>query len=72
MDLGARIAAWRRARGMSPGDFASRVGVTKQAVSLWEKNQSGVAYETLERIVDALGVSMRRFYGRIPKGKVVV
>ena len=35
--LGARIAARRRERGLTQGQVAARMGVSPQAVSKWER-----------------------------------
>jgi HTH-type transcriptional regulator/antitoxin HipB len=69
MDLGTRIAAWRKVKGLSQIELAAAVGVTKQAVSLWEKNESGIVNSTLERVAKAFGVSMERFWGRVPRSR---
>ena len=40
MNLSDRIQALRKANGMSQEELADRVGVTRQAVSKWESEQS--------------------------------
>jgi len=72
MDLGERIATWRKARGMSQGALARAVGVTRAAVSQWEDlSEEGTApsQANLERVVAALNTTMAAFYGAIPKRK---
>lgn len=64
---------------MTQKDLAAAVGVTVAAVYRWEgEGQKGerAAAETvnpsldkLEKVVGALGLTMERFYGRIPKVK---
>lgn len=40
MTLGEKIAENRRARGMTQEEVANLLGVTSQAVSKWENNNS--------------------------------
>ncbi len=71
-DTGKRIAAWRKAKGLSYADLADAVGVTVAAVYQWEGSgghKTRPALVTLEKIVDAFGLTMEQFYGPIPKAK---
>ena len=68
MELGTRIASWRRAKGLTQRQLADKVGVTDAAVSLWESGR-GVRQVNLEAIVQALGLTMAEFYGPTPKPK---
>jgi transcriptional regulator with XRE-family HTH domain len=70
LDVGKRIAAWRASRGWTQQQLADAVGVTHAAVYQWEGtkgHQTTPSLESLEKVVDALGITMERFYGRIPK-----
>lgn len=70
MDIGKRIASWRKARGLTQHELASAVGVTAAAVYQWEgtgKSKVRPSLEKLELVVGALGITMERFYGRVPK-----
>jgi transcriptional regulator with XRE-family HTH domain len=72
MDLGKRIASWREVKGLSRQALAKRVGVSAAAVYQWEGSgghQTSPSMSHLEAVVEALGLTMERFYGRIPKGK---
>ena len=72
MDVGSRIAAWRNHRRLSQRDLAEAVGVTQGAVAQWEgtgDTKGGISLDNLNRVVAALGLSMERFYGRVPKRK---
>lgn len=72
LDVGKRIAAWRAAKGWTQQQLAEAVGVTHAAVYQWEGTNGYHATPSLEslgKIVDALGITMERFYGRIPKAK---
>lgn len=54
--VGANIAAARSARGMRSMDLAIAVGVSKQAVSMWEHGRALPRLATLLRVAAALGV----------------
>jgi transcriptional regulator with XRE-family HTH domain len=72
MDIGSRIAAWRKFRGMSQRDLAKAVGVTHGAVAQWEGGGDvdvSPSLDNLDKIVAALRLSMTQFYGRVPKAK---
>jgi transcriptional regulator with XRE-family HTH domain len=68
MELGSRIAAWRKARGWSQRQLAEAVGVTVSAVSYWESGTTKPSRH-LEKVVAAFGVEMAEFYGKVPKAK---
>lgn len=70
IDLGTRIAAWRRAKGLTQRELADRLGLTAAAVYQWEgtgEQQVRPSLKNLEALVDALGITMERFYGRLPR-----
>ena len=67
MNLGSRIAAWRMARGMTQRELAKRVGVTVPAVYHWENGEAVPRVKNVEKIASVCGVSVRRFYGEVPK-----
>jgi transcriptional regulator with XRE-family HTH domain len=72
MDLGRRIQAWREARGLSQRKLAGLVGVTPQAVCMWEKEaiwQNLPSTRNLTKLVKVFGISMERFYGPLPRPK---
>jgi len=69
MELSIRIAAWRKARGLTQADLAEAAGVTASAVCLWEAGKSSPSQSHLAAIVDRLGLSIARFYGRVPKAR---
>ena len=75
MDIGARIAAWRRAKGWSQQELAEACGVTVAAVYQWEpglkkdgdpKTTITPSLVMVERVAKSLGLTMERFYGRVP------
>ncbi len=70
MDLASRIAAWRKLKGLTQRELAEAVGVSAAAVYQWEgtgESKTSPSQPHLEALVDALGLTMEKFYGRIPK-----
>jgi transcriptional regulator with XRE-family HTH domain len=72
VDIGRRITAWREAKGLSQRKLAQLVGVTPQAVCMWEKAtpwQNLPSTRSLTKLVAVFGITMERFYGDPPKSK---
>jgi transcriptional regulator with XRE-family HTH domain len=72
VDIGRRITAWREAKGLSQRKLAALVGVTPQAVCMWEKEatwQNVPSTRNLTKLVAVFGITMERFYGEVPKPK---
>jgi transcriptional regulator with XRE-family HTH domain len=69
MELGERIAAWRKAKGLTQREVAETVGVTPAAIYQWEDGTTKPGLSHLENFVQLLGITMERFYGRVPKAK---
>jgi transcriptional regulator with XRE-family HTH domain len=65
LQIGARILEYRKATNMSQEEFASRIGVSRQAVSKWELDK---AYPDLDKLVDIcefFGITMDELiYGK--------
>ena len=57
-DIGARIQAVRRERGLTQDDFANRVGVSRSAVAQWETGRAGQVTGNLSRLAAVLDVSV--------------
>jgi transcriptional regulator with XRE-family HTH domain len=57
-DIGARIAAARRARGWTQGELAEQVGVSRSAVAQWETGRAGQVTVNLSRIAAVLEVGV--------------
>lgn len=55
--LGERLHRLRKLRGMTQGELASRLGVSKPTVWAWEQGRARPIEERLEAIAEALGVS---------------
>ncbi len=56
--VGGRIAALRRAAGLSQAELAERTGVSRSAVAQWETDRAGQLRYNLARIAAALDVSV--------------
>lgn len=68
--LGKRIAAWRRRVGMTQDQLAERLGVTAQAVSKWENDQSCPDIATLPRLAEIFSVTTDQLLGVPQKEEV--
>ena len=57
-ELGTRIAAKRRARGLTQGQVAIHMGVSPQAVSKWERGLACPDLVFLDDLADLLDVTI--------------
>ncbi len=64
MTIGLKIAALRREQGMTQEALAQKLGVTNQAVSKWESEQSCPDIQLLPRLADTFGVTIDELFGR--------
>lgn len=62
--FGQRIAALRKARGMTQEALAQRLGITNQAVSKWESDQCCPDIMQLPALADIFEISMDELFGR--------
>lgn len=62
--LGKRISTRRKALGLTQDQLAEKLGVTAQAVSKWENDQSCPDITTLPRLADIFGISVDTLLGR--------
>lgn len=71
MDVGDRIAHWRKARGWTQAELAERVGVSAPAVYQWEGSKKiekiTPSTASIFAVAKACGVTMEQFYGPLPK-----
>lgn len=58
MTMGLRIAALRRKRDMKQDDLAQKLGVSPQAVSKWENDQTCPDISLLPQLAELLGVTV--------------
>ncbi len=62
MDLGCAIRARRLELGMRQLDLARAVGVSKSAVSLWEKGETSPTYKISLKVAKALRMNARDLF----------
>ena len=62
-NLGKKIASVRKKAKLTQSDLASRVGVTAQAVSKWERGNACPDIAILDEIANALGISLSELLG---------
>ena len=55
--IGRRIAKYRKEKAMTQEDLASRMGVSSQAVSKWENDQSCPDIQLLSQLCRILGIT---------------
>ena len=58
MTIGKRIALLRKEKGLTQEELATHMGVSPQAVSTWENDQTCPDISTLPRLARLLGVSV--------------
>lgn len=63
--LGETIRAAREAAGMTQEDLATRVGVQKFNVSVWERDVCAPQVRTLKRLADALGMTTDELLAKV-------
>lgn len=67
ISIAERIRRWRESReDMSKSDLARAVGVTRQAFGLWESGGSTPTQHHIEKVAEAIGVSLPVFWGEPP------
>jgi transcriptional regulator with XRE-family HTH domain len=65
VQIGARILEYRKAANMSQEEFASRIGVSRQAVSKWELDKASPDLDKLVDICEVLGITLDELiYGK--------
>lgn len=60
--IGYRIAEFRKEKGIGQGDFAHKIGVSRQAVSRWENGKREPGSRIIEDICCAFNVDANYFY----------
>ena len=63
--LGKRIAAGRKSLGITQDRLAEQLGVTAQAVSKWENDQSCPDITMLPKLAEIFGTSTDELLGRV-------
>ncbi|QHQ62903.1 helix-turn-helix domain-containing protein [Anaerocolumna sedimenticola] len=62
-NFGERLAVYRQNKNMTQEEFASRMGVTAQAVSKWERGQSLPDIGLINSISNILGIDANEIFG---------
>lgn len=68
--LGKRIIAHRKRLSMTQDKLADQLGITAQAVSKWENDQSCPDITMLPKLAEIFGISIDELLGHAPKGQV--
>jgi transcriptional regulator with XRE-family HTH domain len=63
--IGKRIRETREAQNISRGDFATRLGVTRPAVSMIESGARTPSLSLAQRAAEVLGVPLSYLVGRM-------
>ena len=61
--LGQRLCEKRQARGLTQGQLAVRLGVTRQAISKWEHGQSQPDLDNLQQLAEVYSCSVDELLG---------
>lgn len=61
-----RLCALRRARGLSQEELAAQLGVSRQAVSKWERAEASPDTDNLIALAQLYGVSLDALVGHMP------
>ena len=64
MTIGTKIASCRKEMGLTQDALAQKLGVTNQAVSKWESDQSCPDIQLLPQIADIFGITLDALFGR--------
>lgn len=62
VDVGGRLKSARMGQSLTQRDLASRAGVTNGMISMIEQNKHSPSVATLNRLIDALGLSFAEFF----------
>ena len=62
VDGGGRLKAVRLSQNLTQRDLAGRAGVTNGMISMIEQNKHSPSVATLNRLIDALGLSFAEFF----------
>ena len=67
MNFAQIIAAYRKELGLTQEGLAQKLGVTNQAVSKWESDQSCPDVALLPSLADLFGITIDQLFGREPR-----
>ena len=64
MDVGARLQAIRKLRGLSQRELAKRAGVTNSTISMIEKNSVSPSISSLKKVLGGIPMSLVEFFSQ--------
>ncbi|MDU9394785.1 cupin domain-containing protein [Pseudomonas japonica] len=62
MDVGERLQAIRKIKGLSQRELAKRAGVTNSTISMIEKNSVSPSISSLRKVLSGIPMSMMEFF----------
>ena len=62
VNVGARLQAVRKMKGLSQRELAKRVGVTNSTISLIEQNRVSPSVGSLKKVLDGIPMSLAEFF----------
>ena len=65
MEIGQKLRAIRKERGLSQRELATRAGLTNGTISLIEKNRTSPSVASLKSLLDAIPISMAEFFSTL-------
>lgn len=66
MSIGETIREIRKIKGIKAVEMADKIGVSKSAVSQWEKGEGPATLSTLRKIADVLDVNFLTLFEPLP------
>lgn len=70
MELGSRLGQLRERSGWTQEEMAEKLGITRAALSHYEKNRRKPDFDTLIQAADLFGVSVDYLIGRLHHGDI--
>ncbi len=71
MTIGEWIHSYREEHELSMADFAKRTGLSKASIGFLEKGSSNPTTKTLNKIANAVGISVQELLDRIDSDEVI-
>lgn len=65
IDIGTRIRTMRMSRGLNQTELASRIGVSRSAIGMWENNERLPDLDTIEALADEFNVPLSALVDKI-------
>lgn len=65
LDIGHRLRAIRKQRGLSQRELASKAGLTNGTISLIEQNKTSPSVASLKSLLDAIPISLADFFATL-------